>query len=151
MRRTRRLSIAFQRTPGRAVATRAALRALLASDLSFQGHDTSAQSHDFHAFPAKFPPQLPSAFINALTADGARVLDPMYGFGNLCRRSLDAKRGASLQRYYSEMVRVVGQSYSVLKPGGATRFSSSVRRSCAALTRWRHSVWANSAWCAALN
>jgi DNA modification methylase len=72
--------------------TRAALRALLASDLSFQGHDTSAWSHDFHAFPAKFPPPLPRAFINALTAPGERVLDPMMGSGTCVVEAMAAGR-----------------------------------------------------------
>jgi hypothetical protein len=35
---------------------------------------------------------------------------------------LDAKRGAALRRYYSEMARVVGQSFRVLKPGRAAVF-----------------------------
>lgn len=32
------------------------LRALLADDLDFHGYDTSYASHNFHSFPAKFPP-----------------------------------------------------------------------------------------------
>ena len=37
--------------------------------------------HTFHAFPAKFPPQLPKLFIRELTEPGEVVLDPMVGSG----------------------------------------------------------------------
>src|SRR5688572_26172424 len=53
---------------------------ILSGDLDF--HDQGAYaSHNFHSFPAKFPPQLPSVFINALTKPGDVVLDPMNGSG----------------------------------------------------------------------
>lgn len=57
------------------------LQALLESDLNFHGHDTSYASHDFHSFPAKFPPQLPGKFIRSLTNPGDVILDPMMGSG----------------------------------------------------------------------
>jgi len=57
------------------------LEGILCSDLSFQGFDTSYASHDLHAFPAKFPPQLPRKFILGLTQPGDIVLDPMMGSG----------------------------------------------------------------------
>lgn len=57
------------------------LRARLQSDLSFNGHDTAYASHNTHAFAAKFPPQLPRAFIEQLTDVGEVVLDPMAGSG----------------------------------------------------------------------
>lgn len=57
------------------------LERILLSDLSFQGFDTSYASHDLHAFPAKFPPQLPRKFILGLTQPGDVVLDPMMGSG----------------------------------------------------------------------
>ncbi|RMG41548.1 MAG: site-specific DNA-methyltransferase, partial [Methanobacteriota archaeon] len=38
-------------------------------------------SHNFHSFPAKFPPQLPALFIHTLTQPGEVVLDPMMGSG----------------------------------------------------------------------
>ncbi len=57
------------------------LIALLQSDLDFHGQDTGYASHDFHAFPAKFPPQLPRKFIRNLTMPGEVVLDPMMGSG----------------------------------------------------------------------
>jgi DNA modification methylase len=50
-------------------------------DLDFHQQDSSYASHNFHAFPAKFPPQLPSLFIQALTEPGDLVLDPMQGSG----------------------------------------------------------------------
>ena len=57
------------------------LRNLLKMDLDFHNEDSSQMSHDFHAFPAKFPPQLPRLFINNLTNPGEKVLDPMMGSG----------------------------------------------------------------------
>lgn len=62
-------------------ATRKIARELLASDLNFHAEDSSGISHDFHAFPAKFPPQLPRVFIEKLTQPGDVVLDPMMGSG----------------------------------------------------------------------
>lgn len=53
----------------------------LSSELDFQGYDTSYATHNFHAFPAKFPPQLPHKFIDDLTRPGEVVLDPMMGSG----------------------------------------------------------------------
>lgn len=58
-----------------------ALRVSLEKDLSFKGHGTSHANHNTHAFAAKFPPQLPRAFIEELTDPGERVLDPMAGSG----------------------------------------------------------------------
>lgn len=63
------------------VSYRERLRMLLASDLDFHGKSSSYASHNFHAFPAKFPPQLPRKFIEGLTAPGDVVLDPMMGSG----------------------------------------------------------------------
>jgi DNA modification methylase len=54
---------------------------LLASDLDFHGKDSAYASHNFHAFPAKFPPQLPARFIKGLAKPGDVVLDPMVGSG----------------------------------------------------------------------
>lgn len=56
------------------------LTSLLASDLDFHDGDSYA-THSFHAFPAKYPPQLPAKFISELTAQGDVVLDPMMGSG----------------------------------------------------------------------
>lgn len=57
------------------------LAALLEGELNFHGEDSGYASHDLHAFAAKFPPQLPRAFIRGLTSPGDIVLDPMVGSG----------------------------------------------------------------------
>jgi DNA modification methylase len=54
---------------------------LLNQDLDFHDHESNYASHDFHAFPAKFPPQLPRKFILNLTYPADIVLDPMMGSG----------------------------------------------------------------------
>ena len=65
----------------RGISKRERLALLLDSDLDFQGQNTTYGSHDLHAFAAKFPPQLPRAFIRGLTEPGDLVLDPMMGSG----------------------------------------------------------------------
>ena len=59
----------------------ARLQELLKADLGFHGADGRYATHGWHPFPAKFPPQLPHFFINALTEPGETVLDPMLGSG----------------------------------------------------------------------
>ncbi len=59
----------------------AVLRGLLAGELDFHRQNSGYASHNFHAFAAKFPPQLPALFIDALTEPGDTVLDPMMGSG----------------------------------------------------------------------
>ena len=54
---------------------------LLSQDLDFHKHGSKYASHDFHSFPAKFPPQLPRKFIEGLTDIGNVILDPMMGSG----------------------------------------------------------------------
>lgn len=54
---------------------------LLNENLDFHDQDSGYASHNFHAFPAKFPPQLPRKFIQGLTAEEDVVLDPMMGSG----------------------------------------------------------------------
>ncbi|MGB9753664.1 DNA methyltransferase [Roseiflexus castenholzii] len=54
---------------------------LLEEDLDFHDQDSGYASHNIHSFPAKFPPQLPRKFIQALTLPGETVLDPMMGSG----------------------------------------------------------------------
>lgn len=54
---------------------------LLQRDLNFHDQESQYAAHNFHAFPAKFPPQLPKLFIGALTSPGDLVLDPMQGSG----------------------------------------------------------------------
>ncbi len=78
----------------RQLPCREALAALLHEDLDFHDADSSYASHNFHAFPAKFPPQLPRKFIAALTQPGDNVLDPMMGSGTTLLEALLAGRVA---------------------------------------------------------
>jgi len=68
------------------------LIALLSDDLDFHGQSNGFKSHNFHSFPAKFPPQLPRKFINSLTAENEVVLDPMSGSGTTILEALLAHR-----------------------------------------------------------
>lgn len=53
----------------------------LSSNLDFHDGDSGYSSHNYHSFPAKFPPQLPRKFITTLTTPGDVILDPMVGSG----------------------------------------------------------------------
>ena len=55
------------------------LATLLESELNFHGENGNYSSHHFHAFAARFPPQLPRLSILGLTESGDIVLDPMMG------------------------------------------------------------------------
>jgi DNA modification methylase len=57
------------------------LTELLKEDLDFHNLNSTYASHNFHSFPAKFPPQLPKKFILNLTSERDVVLDPMVGSG----------------------------------------------------------------------
>ena len=70
------------------------IAALLSDDLDFHSANSSFASHQFHAFPAKFPPQLPRKFITALTQPGDAVLDPMMGSGTTLVEAQAAERKA---------------------------------------------------------
>jgi DNA modification methylase len=59
----------------------ARIDALLSQDLDFRNQSSGYASHNFHSFPAKFPPQLAQKFIHSLTIPGDIVLDPMTGSG----------------------------------------------------------------------
>src|SRR6516165_8014944 len=79
------------------LSKRQRLSALLQGELNFHGEDSSYASHDVHAFAAKFPPQLPRAFIRVLTAPGDVVLDPMMGSGTtIVEALLEGRRGIGL-------------------------------------------------------
>jgi len=65
---------------------------LLNSDLDFHDQQSRYASHNFHSFPAKFPPQLPRKFIDSLTAPDDLVLDPMVGSGTTVVEALLAGR-----------------------------------------------------------
>src|SRR3990172_7779568 len=67
---------------------------LVSCDLDFHEQDSSYSTHNFHAFPAKFPPQLPRLFIESLTSPGDVVLDPMQGSGTtILEAILSARSG----------------------------------------------------------
>jgi DNA modification methylase len=73
------------------------LMTLLEGELNFHGEDSGYASHDLHAFAAKFPPQLPRAFIRGLTLPGERVLDPMMGSGTTIVEALiEGRKGIGL-------------------------------------------------------
>lgn len=65
---------------------------LLSTDLDFHGDNSNIKSHNYHSFPAKFPPQLPRKFINGLTNPNDLVLDPMNGSGTTVLEALFAHR-----------------------------------------------------------
>lgn len=79
------------------LSKRERLATLLEGELNFHGEDSGYASHDLHAFAAKFPPQLPRAFIRALTNPGDIVLDPMMGSGTtVVEAILEGRRGVGL-------------------------------------------------------
>ncbi len=74
--------------------TRDRLQAVLQEDFDFQGQYAAHATHNLHPFPAKFPPQLPRRFIQALTQPGDSVLDPMMGSGTTVLEAYLAQRTA---------------------------------------------------------
>jgi DNA modification methylase len=73
------------------------LATLLQGELNFHGEDSGYASHDLHAFAAKFPPQLPRAFIRSLTSPGDVVFDPMMGSGTtIVEALLENRQGIGL-------------------------------------------------------
>lgn len=79
------------------MSKRSQLEALLEVELDFHGEDDGFASHNLHAFAAKFPPQLPRAFIRGLTDPGDTVLDPMMGSGTAVLEAiLQGRRGVGL-------------------------------------------------------
>ncbi len=84
---------AFQRN----MSKREILAVLLEGELNFHGEDSGYASHDFHSFAAKFPPQIPRAFIRGLTHSGDIVLDPMMGSGTtVVEALLEGRQGIGL-------------------------------------------------------
>lgn len=81
----------------RDLSMRERLSTLLEGELNFHGEDSGYASHDLHAFAAKFPPQLPRAFIRGLTSPGDVVLDPMMGSGTaVVEALLEERQGIGL-------------------------------------------------------
>ena len=74
--------------------SRARLCELLSQNLDFHAQSSNYASHNFHSFPAKFPPQLPRHFIEGLTEPGDLVLDPMQGSGTTMVEAQLANRRA---------------------------------------------------------
>ncbi|NIU87896.1 MAG: hypothetical protein GWN56_11635, partial [Nitrosopumilaceae archaeon] len=63
------------------ISNREKLINLLSSDLNFHNQKSEFLSHNYHSFPAKFPPQLPRKFILELIQKNDVILDPMMGSG----------------------------------------------------------------------
>lgn len=79
------------------LSKRERLATLLEGELNFHGQNSGYASHDLHAFAAKFPPQLPRAFIRGLTDPGDVVLDPMMGSGTaVVEALLEGRQGIGL-------------------------------------------------------
>jgi DNA modification methylase len=64
----------------------------LDGDLDFVETGNISRLHNFHSFPAKFPPGLPQKIINDLTNPGDIVLDPMCGSGTTLVEALLSER-----------------------------------------------------------
>jgi len=75
-------------------STAEALAGLLKSPFEFHSQSSSYSTHSFHAYAAKFPPQLPRVFIEELTEPGEVVLDPMMGSGTTLVEALLCGRRA---------------------------------------------------------
>lgn len=72
--------------------SRAQLTELLNQNLDFHTQNSNYASHNFHSFPAKFPPQLPRHFIQGLSNPGDTILDPMQGSGTTIIEAILAGR-----------------------------------------------------------
>lgn len=66
----------------------------LESDLDFTESGNNSRLHNFHSFPAKFPPGIPARMIKELTKPGDVVLDPMCGSGTTLVEALLLDRKA---------------------------------------------------------
>jgi DNA modification methylase len=85
-------------------------------DHSFEFNDQSSNyaPHNFHAFAAKFPPQIPKVFIEALTDFGEVVLDPMMGSGTTIVEALLSGRqaiGCDIDPLATKIARVKSRNY----------------------------------------
>lgn len=68
------------------------LKKCLESELNFHNENGKYLSHNFHSFPAKFPPQLPQKFILELTQENDIILDPMMGSGTTILEAVSNNR-----------------------------------------------------------
>ncbi len=96
---------------------RSVLAGLLEGDLDFQGARTGYASHSLHPFAAKFPPQLPRVFIQALTDVGDTVLDPMVGSGTTAVEAVMLERKSIGVDLDPLAVRLTSVKTSPLDPG----------------------------------
>jgi DNA modification methylase len=65
---------------------------ILNLNFDFANANNNSPAHNWHAFPAKFPPQIPEIFINHLTSENSIVLDPMMGSCTTLIEALRLKR-----------------------------------------------------------
>lgn len=65
--------------PVKGSSSKEILKNILNEDLDFKRDYNYFGKHNWHPFPAKFPPQLPHLFIRHLTRENEVVLDPMMG------------------------------------------------------------------------
>ena len=68
------------------------LQSILSQDLDFRGQNSLYSRHNFHAFAAKFPPQIPKFFIEHLSAPNELIADTMMGSGTTILEALLAGR-----------------------------------------------------------
>jgi DNA modification methylase len=102
------------------------LKRLLRQDLGFHDAARPDGRHGVHAFPAKFPPQLPRLFIENLTRPGETVLDPMMGSGTTVLEAvLAGRRGVGLD-IDPMAVRLCGVKASSLEPAAARQAGEAV-------------------------
>lgn len=69
-------------------------RKLQQLDWDFADIKTSYFTHDFHPYPAKFIPQLPSLLIGQLSQEGEVILDPFGGSGTTALEAIRLGRTA---------------------------------------------------------
>ncbi len=127
----------------------AALKTLLMEDLDFHDKGSSYASHNFHSFPAKFPPQLPRKFIQELTSPGDYVYDPMMGSGTTLVEALLLGRyavGSDIDPLAVRIARVKTQPLEVITASEvgcevAQRARNLVNQHSATLTQELTSRW----------
>ena len=90
---------------------------LLETDLSFIGVPGDYATHGLHPFAARFPPQIPALFIEALTREGDTILDPLVGSGTvLVEAQLRGRRGLGFD-LDPLAVLIAGAKSAPLEPG----------------------------------